>query len=237
MIPLTDSRGSYPRLVGQAQSAAIRRLQIHNKETFMTIATVREAIHERLDPVIEEIVTREISQRGGGYSYGRSQEEQGPFQALMPVLLSTILQGRQAGQQPQEILQNLLPVLPVLLQSMTRKPTGQQPQEILQNLLPILPAVLPLLLQQQRRFAGRQPQDIVQNILPILPALLPLIMQQQKRFAGLQPQEIVQNILPILPALLPLIMQLVPQAGQQQPQQSMQTLAPVLAAALTAARS
>src|SRR5262249_6081603 len=101
----------------------------------MTIATVREAIHERLDPVIEEIVTREISQRGGGgYGYGRGLEEQGPFQALMPVLLSTILQGRQGAQQPQQILQNLLPVLPVLLQSLTRRQAGQEPQQILQNI-------------------------------------------------------------------------------------------------------
>src|SRR5579859_5377598 len=111
----------------------------------MTIATVREAIHERLDPVIEEIVAREISQRGSGYSYGRGQEEQGPFQALMPVLLSTLLQSRQPGQQPQ-ILQSILPVLPVLLQSLTRRPGGLQQQPILQNILPILPALLPLLL-------------------------------------------------------------------------------------------
>jgi hypothetical protein len=199
----------------------------------MTSATVREAIHERLDPVIEEIVTREISQRGGGYGYGRGLEEQGPFQALMPILLSTILQGRQAGQQPQEILQSLLPVLPVLIQNITRRPTGQQPQEILQNLLPILPVVLPLLMQPQAR---QQPQQVLQNILPILPALLPLLMQPRGRFGTQQPQEILQNMLPVLPALLPLLMQQRPQAGLQ-PQQSLQTLAPALVAALSAARS
>jgi hypothetical protein len=166
-------------------------LQIYKKETFMTIATVREAIHERLDPVIEEIVTREISQRGGGY--GRGLEEQTPFQALMPVLLSTILQGRQGVQQPQQILQNLLPVLPVLLQSLTRPQAGQQPQQLMQNILPVLPALLPLLMQQQR--GGLQPQQALQNILPILPALLPLLMQQQR--GGLQPQQL-QNLTPAL---------------------------------------
>jgi hypothetical protein len=165
----------------------------------MTIATVREAIHERLDPVIEEIVTREISQRGGpSYGYGRGLEEQGPFQALMPVLLSTILQGRQAGQ-PQQILQNLLPVLPVLLQSLTRRQAGQQPQEIMQNILPLLPALLPLLMQQRR--IGQQPQQVLQNILPILPALLPLLMQQGQK-GGLQPQQSLQSLTPVLVAAL-----------------------------------
>ena len=85
----------------------------------MTIATVREAIHERLDPVIEEIVTREISQRGGGYARGLEQEG-GSFQALMPVLLSTIMQRRQAGPEGIEAILPLL--LPTLIQQ--RRPGG-----------------------------------------------------------------------------------------------------------------
>src|SRR5216110_2786522 len=129
----------------------------------MTTATVREAIHERLDPVIEEIVTREISQRGGGYGRGL-EAEQGPFQALMPVLLSTLLQRRPSGQEPQQILQNILPVLPILLQSLTRRQAGQEPQQILQNILPVLPALLPILMQRR---PGQEPQQILQNILPV----------------------------------------------------------------------
>ena len=163
----------------------------------MTIATVREAIHERLDPVIEEIVSREVSQRGAGYGYA---PEQTPFQALMPVLLSTILQGRQAGAQPQPILQNLLPVLPVLIQSLTRRPAGLQQQQLLQNLLPVLPAILPLLMQPR---PGQQPQQLLQNLLPVLPALLPLLMQQQQQGPlGQQPQQALQTLAPALVAAL-----------------------------------
>jgi hypothetical protein len=224
----------------------------------MTTATVREAIHERLDPVIEEIVAREISQRGG-YARGLGQEQGSSFEALMPVLLSTLMQRRQAGQGPQEILQNLLPVLPVLIQNITRRQgglAGQEPQQILQNILPVLPALLPLLTQRrqygqepeqilqsilpvlpvllknltrrQGGLASQEPQQILQNILPVLPALLPLLMQ--RRQYGQEPEQILQNILPVLPALLPAIMQR-RQAGQEHP---LQTLAPVLVAALSA---
>jgi hypothetical protein len=174
----------------------------------MTTATVREAIHERLDPVIEEIVSREISQRGGGYSRGIGQEQGSSFEALMPVLLTTLIQRRQVGQgqEPQQLLQSLLPILPVLIQNLTRRQggQGQEPQQILQSLLPVLPALLPLLMQ--RRQAGQEPQQILQNILPILPALLPLIMQRRQ---GSQ----------------------IGQVGQEHP---LQTLAPVLVAALSA---
>jgi hypothetical protein len=164
----------------------------------MTTATVREAIHERLDPVIEEIVTREISQRGG-YSRGQGQEQGSSFEALMPVLLSTLLQRRQAALEPEQILQNILPVLPVLIQNLTRRQGrqgGQEPEQILQNILPILPAILPLLMQ--RRQAGVEPQQILQNILPVLPALLPMIMQ--RRQAG--QENPLQNLAPVLVAAL-----------------------------------
>jgi hypothetical protein len=173
----------------------------------MTTATVREAIHERLDPVIEEIVAREISQRGG-YAGGLLGQEPGrAFEALMPVLLSTLIQRRQVG---------------------------QEPGRVLEAILPILPALLPALLQQQRRPGGLQePERILQNILPILPVLLPAIMQQQRRPGGQEPGRVLEAILPILPALLPAIMQR-GQAGQIGQANPLQTLAPVLVAALSA---
>jgi hypothetical protein len=178
----------------------------------MTTATVREAIHERLDPVIEEIVTREISQRGGGYAGGLGEQAR-PFEALMPVLLSTILQQQ-------------------------RRPGGiQEPGQILQTLLPILPVVLPAILQQQRRPGGvQEPGQILQTLLPILPAVLPAILQQQRPGGIQQPGQILQALLPILPVLLPLLMQRgqagqVSRAGQTNP---LQTLAPALVAALSA---
>src|SRR5437667_615911 len=141
----------------------------------MTTATVREAIHERLDPVIEEIVAREISQRGG-YAGGLGQESGRSFEALMPVLLSTLIQRRQ---------------------------TGQEPSRVLENILPILPALLPVLMQQQRRPGGiQEPERILQAILPILPVLLPALLQQQRRPGGIQePGRILESILPILPVL------------------------------------
>jgi hypothetical protein len=164
----------------------------------MTTATVREAIHERLDPVIEEIVAREISQRGGGYARGLGREQGSSFEALMPVLLTTLLQRRQVGQEPQQILQNLLPVLPVLIQNLTRRQAGQEPQQVLQNILPLLPALLPLIMQ--RRQAGQEPQQVLQNILPLLPALLPLIMQPRQGQIG--QEQPLQALAPVLVAAL-----------------------------------
>ena len=143
----------------------------------MTTATVREAIHERLDPVIEEIVAREISQRGGGYGRGMGQEQGSSFEALAPILLSTLIQRRQVEQGPEQILQSLLPVLPILIQNLLRRQAGQEPQQILQNILPLLPALLPLLTQRR---PGQEPQQILQNILPVLPALLPLLTQRRQ---------------------------------------------------------
>jgi hypothetical protein len=183
-----------------------------------TTTTVREAIHERLDPVIEEIVTREISQRGG-YQPG------GGFEALMPILLSTLMQGGQAGQQPQRILQNLLPVLPAVLPALMQGgQAGQQPQRILQSILPVLPAVLPALIQ--RRPAVAQP--VLQSIIPALAALLPAIIgniQAQQRGRSMQ------AILPLVLSSVATSRQAAPWQAQQNP---LQTLAPVLAAALSA---
>lgn len=170
------------------------------------VTTVRQAIHERLDPVIEDIVTREVSQRG---AYGRIPEaEQGlPFEALMPILLSTLMQRRPGGQEPQRVLESILPALSIVLPNIIRRQAGQEPQRILQNLLPILPILLPLLLQQQRGQAGllgQEPQRVLQNLLPVLPALLPAIMQQQqRRQTGLTGQETPwQTLAPALVAAL-----------------------------------
>jgi hypothetical protein len=164
----------------------------------MTTATVREAIHERLDPVIEEIVAREISQRGGGYGRGMGQEQGIGFEALAPILLSTLIQRRQVDQGPEQILQSILPVLPILIQNLTRRQAGQgqEPQQILQSILPVLPALLPLLTQ--RRQGGQEPQQILQNILPVLPALLPLLSQRRQ---GGQ-ENPLQTLAPVLVAAL-----------------------------------
>jgi len=160
----------------------------------MTTATVREAIHERLDPVIEEIVTREISQRGGGYGRGLGQEQGSSFEALAPILLSTLIQRRQV-EGPEQVLQSILPVLPLLIQNLTRRQAGQEPQQILQNILPVLPILLPLLTQRR---PGQEPQQILQNILPVLPALLPLLAQPRQ--AG--QEHPLQALAPVLVAAL-----------------------------------
>ena len=184
-----------------------------------TTTTVREAIHERLDPVIEEIVSREISQRGG-YPQGAS------FEALMPVLLSTLMQSRQAGQDPQRILQNILPVLPAVLPALMQGgQAGQDPQRILQNILPVLPAVLPALMQ--RRPAVAQP--ILQSLLPVLSALLPAIIGNIQ--ASQQRGRSMQTLLPLILSSVASSRQGAPWQAQQNP---LQTLAPVLVAALSA---
>jgi hypothetical protein len=188
-----------------------------------TTTTVREAIHEKLDPVIEEIVAREISQRGG-----YAQPEQGrPFEALMPVLLSTLMQRRQVGQEPERILETILPALSVILPNLLRRQpgqVGQEPQRTLEAILPALPALLPALLQRRQPAA----QPILQALLPALPALLPIITQQTGR------QQQARSLQAILPVLLSSVVsgrQAGQAPGQEQP---LQALAPVLVAALSA---
>jgi len=176
----------------------------------MTIATVREAIHERLDPVIEEIVSREISQRGA-YPRGGMEEQGAPFQALMPVLLSTIMQRRPAGAET-----GIENILPLLLPSLIQRRAGPEQGSPIQAILPLL---LPLLLQ--RRQAGAETG--IENILPLL---LPTLIQRR-------PEQEGRGIEQVLPLLLSVISQR--QAGQEMEQEHpLQKLAPVLVAALSA---
>src|SRR5437867_2278136 len=83
-------------------------LDIDRRLIMATYTTIREQIRERLDPVIEDIVSREVSERGtGGYQqrergvYGQQQQQ--PFSAIAPILLSSLMAPQQqVGQQQQQ---------------------------------------------------------------------------------------------------------------------------------------
>jgi hypothetical protein len=105
----------------------------------MTTTSIREAIRERLDPVIEEIVSREIGERGAGYQqYG--QQQQHPLASVLPFLLMSSQQQPGQGQQQQNPLAS---ILPILLMSQQQQPGfGQQQQQPFAALAPVLVAAL-----------------------------------------------------------------------------------------------
>ena len=90
----------------------------------MTTTSIREAIHERLNPIIEEIVSRELSQREPQAGQPQQQQagqqqrqqpaqqqQQQPFEALTPILLSVLARQQwQPLQQPVQPQQNPLAV-------------------------------------------------------------------------------------------------------------------------------
>ena len=92
----------------------------------MTTTSVRAAIREQLDPVIAEIVTREISRRGSASAQQsavaptlmslllasqRTVQGQQPFAALAPILISTLLTQQQQPVQRRQPLGALAPFL------------------------------------------------------------------------------------------------------------------------------
>jgi hypothetical protein len=120
----------------------------------MTTTSVRAAIRERLDPVIEEIVTREISQRGPAYAQQatvtpalmsillgqqRPVQEQQPFAALAPLLVSALM----TQQQPAPRQQPFAGLVPILISTLlTQQQQPVQRQQPLGALAPFLVAAL-----------------------------------------------------------------------------------------------
>lgn len=98
----------------------------------MTTNFIREAIRDRLDPIIEEIITREISDRGPAYQMTQDAVQQQLFEALAPILLSTL---------PQQQQQSFGVIAPILLPMLMQQQSAQQP----------LASVLPVLLTTQRQ--------------------------------------------------------------------------------------
>jgi hypothetical protein len=146
----------------------------------MMTTSIREAIRERLDPVIEEIVAREISERGSYYTQRppfmgtQQQQQQQPFGALAPILLSALMGQQQPGvvgqQQPFGALTSVL--LSVLMGQQQQQPgiLGHQQQQ--QNpLWAIAPILLSHLVQQQQPGVVGQQQSFG-ALAPILLAAL-----------------------------------------------------------------
>src|SRR5438270_86523 len=107
------------------------------KRRLLMVSPVREAIRDRLDPIIEEIVTREISERGG---YGRGGEQGRSFEALMPILLSTLVSRRQTERGQEQGIESVLPILLPLL--MSRRQSEQEQERPLESVAPLLVAAL-----------------------------------------------------------------------------------------------
>src|SRR5258708_32026086 len=89
--------------------------------------TVRDAIRERLDPVIEEIVSREANERREGGEEGGISGRERPFESLARVLLATMARRREGG---------IEALLPILLVTQARRREGKE--RGIEALLPIL---------------------------------------------------------------------------------------------------
>src|SRR5258708_35159618 len=113
--------------------------------------TVRDAIRERLDPVIEEIVSREVNERREGGEEGGISGRERPFESLAPVLLATMARRRE-GKEEERAFESLLPIL---LATQARRREGG-----IEALLPIL------LVTQARRSEGKDRG--IEALLPIL---------------------------------------------------------------------
>src|SRR5947199_233088 len=132
------------------------------KRRLLMVSPVREAIRDRLDPIIEEIVTREISERGG---YGRGGEQGRSFEALMPILLSTLVSRRQTERGQEQGIESVLPILLPLLTSRRQVERGQE-----QGIESVLPILLPLLMS--RRQSEQEQERPLESVAPLLVAAL-----------------------------------------------------------------
>src|SRR5260370_40180523 len=111
---------------------------------FMTTTTVRPAIHERLAPALEAMVTRELIGQGAPPSAisGAQQQPGAEFAALAPALIAAM-----ASQQPQQIpvLQppSLLATLfPVLVATLAAEPPQPIPMQLPKPLAALAPALM-----------------------------------------------------------------------------------------------
>ncbi len=114
----------------------------------MNTTAARAAVHERIDPVLEAIITRQGAPQWAIPSV--PQQPGAQFAALAPTLITILASQPQQVpiQQPQSPLEALLPVLIVLLADQPQQAPVQRPQSPLATLLPVLFALLP----------GQQPQ-------------------------------------------------------------------------------
>ena len=123
----------------------------------MNTTAVRAAIRDRIDPVLETLITRELIEQGATPSLFSGQQQQQPggqwgqWAAIAPALIAafTSQQQQQIPQQQQSPIASLLPILLTTLTQQQQQVPQQQPQ---QQIAALLPAVLPLL-------AGRQGQQ------------------------------------------------------------------------------
>jgi hypothetical protein len=153
----------------------------------MNTTVVRAAIHERVDPIIEAMITRELMRQSTpSWAIPSMSEQPGAqFAAFAPALIAIL-----ASQQPQQVpiqrtqspLEALLPVLVALLAGPPQQVPVQRPQSPLATLLPVLVAFLP----------GQQPQPARPSplISALSAALAPVIASALTgRLRGKQEEE------------------------------------------------
>lgn len=188
----------------------------------MTTTAVRAGIRERIDPVLEAMITRELMGQAAPPSAipGAQPQPGAPLAALAPALIATL-----ASQQPQQIpiqptpspLATLLPVLAATLAS------GQQPIPTPQS--GALAAVAPALMAT---VAGQGPQQ--SPLTTLLPALAATLAGGQQPIPVPQPGALAA----VAPALMAAVACQPQQVAVQQPQSPLAQLFPVLMATVTA---
>ncbi len=121
-----------PSYTGDEIGEDIEKRIIGKEMILMNTTAVRARIHERIDPVLEAMITRELARQSASPQAipGALQQPGAPFAALAPALIAILVsqQPQQVPiQQPQLPLATLLPVLVAILAGQQRQPTRPSP--------------------------------------------------------------------------------------------------------------
>ncbi len=136
-----------PSYTGDEIGEDIEKRIIGKEMILMNTTAVRARIHERIDPVLEAMITRELARQSASPQAipGALQQPGAPFAALAPALIAILVsqQPQQVPiQQPQLPLATLLPILVAILADQTQQVPVQRPGSPLATLLPVLVAIL-----------------------------------------------------------------------------------------------
>jgi len=156
----------------------------------MNTTVVRAAIHERVDPIIEAMITRELMRQSTpSWAIPSMSEQPGAqFAAFAPALIAIL-----ASQQPQQVpiqrtqspLETLLPVLVALLAGPPQQVPVQRTQSPLATLLPVLVTLLAGQPQQPAR-----PSPLVSALSAALaPVIVSVLVDRPRGKPGEAKQE------------------------------------------------
>ena len=124
----------------------------------MNTTAVRAAIRDRIDPVLETLITRELIEQGAAPSVfsGLQQQQQpgGQLAAIAPALIATLASQQQPQQMPVQQQSPLAALAPILIATLASQQQPQQQSPLVSALTSaIAPAIVSAL---SGKFEGRE---------------------------------------------------------------------------------